>query len=291
MTLVLLRTLRALALALSPTWARRVGIALGRFGHAVVPYRRRMIRRAMARSLGGRPTDDEIRRLTRLNYEHYGQLAVEILRLKRVAEGDLSAIEFEGREHLDAALAKGRGVLVLTAHLGNYDQLAVAVQALGYQVGIISKKPKSAAVERFWMDERRSAGLKIFTRDDSPIGMIRVLKANEILGVILDQHAHVASVTVDFFGRPAQTMKSLAVLAGRSGAPVVPMFSERLPDGRHVIRALPEVELAAEGTSDEAVLANTQRFTIIIEGAVRARPEQWTWIHRRWKSADRTPLD
>jgi KDO2-lipid IV(A) lauroyltransferase len=250
-----------------------------------------MIRRAMARSLGGRPTDDEIRRLTRLNYEHYGQLAVEILRLKRVAEGDLSAIEVEGREHLDAALAKGRGVLVLTAHLGNYDQLAVAVQALGYQVGIISKKPKSAAVERFWMDERRSAGLKIFTRDDSPIGMIRVLKANEILGVILDQHAHVASVTVDFFGRPAQTMKSLAVLAGRSGAPVVPMFSERLPDGRHVIRALPEVELAAEGTSDEAVLANTQRFTIIIEGAVRARPEQWTWIHRRWKSADRTPLD
>ena len=282
--------LQRFCLALSPRGARRFGTWLGLLAFHVVPYRRRMVQDAIRDALGLAPGDPGIRRLARANFVHYGLLVVEILRLRRYIRGELEGlVRFRGMEHVEAARAHGRGVLVLTAHLGNYDLLAVAVARAGYPVSFISKRLKSKAVEGFWMAERAAAGLRIFTRDDSPRELLRALKANELLGVILDQHAHTNGVWVEFFGRPASTLNVLAGLARASGAPVVPIFTRRLEDGTHLVEALPPVPFEERSGREETIVHNTQRYTAVIEAAVRQAPEQWTWIHKRWKprNADR----
>lgn len=284
MTSLAIRVLQRFSLALSPPAARRFGTVLGLLGFHVVRFRRRMVERAIRGALGLDRGDPMIRRLARANFVHYGLLVVEILRLRRIIEGELEReVRFVGMEHLEMARAQGKGVLALTAHLGNYDLLAVAVTCAGYPVSFISKRVKNKHIERFWMAERAAAGLRIFTRGDSPRELLKTLKNNEILGVILDQHAHANGVWVEFFGRPAKTLNVLANLARASGAAVVPMFSRRLDDGTHLIEVLPAVPFEERGSREETVEHNTQRYTAVIEQAVRANPEQWTWIHKRWK--------
>jgi KDO2-lipid IV(A) lauroyltransferase len=122
--------------------------------------------------------------------------------------------------------------------------------------------------------------------------ILRALTHGNIVGFVLDQHARTDAVWVPFFGRPAATLRSLAVIAQRTGAPVVPMFTWRLSDGTHVVEAQPAVETETAGDSDASALHNTARYSAVVEAAVRAHPEQWTWIHRRWKQppAAATPM-
>ena len=284
MILVMIRMLQAVVLKLPSRAAHAFGKGLGLLGFHVVRFRRRHVEMNIATAFGLDRRDPRVRSIARANFIHYGLLVVEILRLPRIIAGDLDGeVTFRGLEHLDAARAAGRGVLVLTAHLGNYDQLAVAVARTGYPVSLISKKLRSAQVERFWMKQRAAAGLRIFTRHDSPRGILRALKENQLLGVILDQHAHRPNVIVEFFGRPAATMISLASLARSTGAAVVPVFTHRRDDGTHVVEALPPVPFEQRASREETLHVNTQRYTRLIEDAIRKHPEQWTWIHRRWK--------
>ncbi len=173
--------------------------------------------------------------------------------------------------------------MILTAHLGNFDLQAMAVARRGYQVLIVSKPLRNKALERLWMDERASSGLRISLHRNALREILRALAHGDIVGFVLDQHARTDAVWVPFFGRPAATLRSLAVIAQRTGAPVVPMFTWRLPDGTHVVEAQPAVETETAGDSDASALHNTARYSAVVEAAVRARPEQWTWIHRRWK--------
>ncbi len=279
-----IRILQAFCLALSRPMARRFGTFLGLLAFHVVRFRRRLVERNLCNAFALEPGDPRVRRLARANFVHYGLLLVEILRLRTIIGGDLEReVRFVGMEHVEAARELGKGVLVLTAHLGNYDLLAVAVTCAGYPVSFISKQVKNKQIEHFWMQERAAAGLKILTRRDSPRELLKALKHNELLGVILDQHAHSNGVWVEFFGRQASTLNILASLARSSGAPVVPMFTRRLADGTHLIEALPAIPFEERESRDETLAHNTQRYTAVIEQAVRATPEQWTWIHKRWK--------
>jgi KDO2-lipid IV(A) lauroyltransferase len=281
-----IRLLQELFLALPPWLARASGVMLGWFTFHILRVRRGLVQANLARAFGKDPNDPEIRRLAAANFVHYGQLVVEILRLRRVIRGDLeNTVKFEGIEHLQQACDQGRGVLVLTAHLGNFDLAAIALACAGFPVGFISKQVKIKQIEDFWMAERSAAGLRIFTRDDSLRELFKALKRNEVLGIILDQHARLGGVWVDFFGRKASTLKILAVLAERSGAPVVPIFARRRDDGTHVVEIQEAVPLEVRSTREETALHNTQLYTRIIEEAVRRNPAQWSWIHRRWKDA------
>ena len=272
-------------MALPARAAHAAGAALGLAGYHLIRYRRGMIEASMARSLSLALDDPALHRLVRANYVHYGRLVVEILRLRRITvHGRVHDIEIHGREHLDHALEDGRGALVLTAHAGNYELPAVVLASLGYPINIVSKTMKLKDVERFWMAEREAAGLRIFTKESPPRQLLRALHDNQVLGIVLDQHAHVGGIRVRFFDRPAYTLRLLAVLAERSRAPVVPVFARRLDDGTHRLTILPSVPFQRCSTREETCRVNTQRYTSIIEDAVRQAPEQWTWIHRRWKT-------
>jgi KDO2-lipid IV(A) lauroyltransferase len=143
----------------------------------------------------------------------------------------------------------------------------------------------SALLDRLVFKVRSTAGNVPLAKEHAMRNMLRTLKRNGMLGILIDQNVDwYEGVFVDFFGRPACTTDGLALLALHTEAPVLPGYMVRLPDGRYRLVIGPEVEIVRTGDKDADVLANTQRFTEVIEETVRRYPDQWLWIHQRWKT-------
>jgi KDO2-lipid IV(A) lauroyltransferase len=273
---------------MSPGLALRAGTALGLFWFHILRFRRREVEAALERALG--LPEPQRRDLARANFVHYGRLVLEFLRLPNVVrDGTTGLVTFHGREHLDQALAGGKGVLLLGGHIGNYDLLAVAVALQGYPLTIVSKSLRNKAVEKVWMSQRAASGLHIALHRNTLREIVKALRHNGAVGFVIDQHARTDAVVVDFFDRPAATLRSLATIAERTGAPVVPIVAIRQEDGSHEVTIGPPVPLEVVGDADANARHNTQRFTAILEAEIRRHPDQWTWMHRRWKVPTSTP--
>ncbi len=280
----LLRIIRTLMIRLTPRTATRIGTALGLFGYHVVRIRRALVEEQMSRALGLPRSDPNLKRLVRANFVHYGLLVVEFFRIRLLSQSPLeSAVRFEGENHLKDALAGGKGTLVLSAHLGNFDVSAAALALRGFPVMIVSKPLKAKGMERFWMEERSASGLQIRLNHGSIRDILKALKDGKIVVFVLDQYASAEQVWVEFFGRSASTLPAPAVLTQRTGAPVVPVFTHRQADGTHVVEIQPALVFEEYEDRDQTIEHNTQRYTAVIETAIRRHPEQWTWIHKRWK--------
>jgi KDO2-lipid IV(A) lauroyltransferase len=192
-------------------------------------------------------------------------------------------ISVTGMEHATEALARKKGVLVLTAHIGNWDLMGLWA-ASQLPLTIISKEIKNRSLNAFWMEKRKHHGLRIVPARDSYRACLRVLKAGECLGFVLDQNmTRPNGIFVEFFGRPASTTPGLAALSAHTGAPVLPVFMVRRADGRHEVKVLPLLEPPATRKAD-AIAEATQRYTRIIEDVIRQHPDQWIWMHRRWRT-------
>lgn len=283
----LIKTL-ALGFHLLPaSWAPRVGRGLGWVFGSVFRYHRRWAEEAL-RLCFPEQTEGWRARVLRENYAHIGQLLVESLRLMYLTPTEvLAQASWEGREHLEEALRRGRGVLVLTAHAGNWEVLAQLLPAEGRTLAIISKEFKPPSLNRFLVRIRSRLGLHILPPHNSYRTCLKLLKQNGILGFILDQNMiRTEGVFVRFFGRWACTTPGLAHMAASSGAPVVPLFIRREASGHHVVRVLPVMEPPTD-RAPETLRAATQAYTTVIEQHVRTCPEQWMWIHRRWRTQPR----
>ncbi|MCB9538804.1 MAG: lysophospholipid acyltransferase family protein [Myxococcales bacterium] len=172
---------------------------------------------------------------------------------------------------------------MLTAHLGNWEVLVRAGAALGVPVSIVTRRFRAAWAERAWRRLRRG-GAGLIVAEGGARAVLAALAAGEVVGYVLDQHMPPRrAVWVPFFGRPAATSPDLARLARLTGAPVVPLFTWRGPDGRHVVEVQAPVALPRTADAAADILEGTRRCAAVVEAAVRARPEQWLWIHRRWK--------
>ncbi|NET73042.1 MAG: lysophospholipid acyltransferase family protein [Sphaerospermopsis sp. SIO1G2] len=222
--------------------------------------------------------------LVRANYRHYATYLVEIFRLRRLRRSEWirQNIRFHGLNHFIDARKRNKGVLVLTAHLGNYDILACAGAAVGWPLSIVSKPVGLRSVEWIWMQQRGDSGLNILPNQGSLRDILSVIRNNEILGFILDQHAR-NGVVVPFFDRPAKTLDSLAILAERTKAPVLQVFTYRDNAGKHHVDISPAMAPSAHLNRKDRVIDMTRSYTLAIENAIRRHPDQWTWAHRRWK--------
>lgn len=265
-----MRGLIWLAGRLPPRLVDTVGLLLGAVWHGVVPIRRRVARANLQRALGTNPA--ATRRLVRRAYWHFGRSIAEAL---RSAGGRASPVQVYGEGHLRAALERGGGVLILSAHLGNFEALVRAAGQLEVPVHVITKRFSKGAAQRGWQRLRR--GGPGFFGHGSARAILAALARGEIVADVLDQHAPPGrAVWVPFFGRPAATMPDLVRLAYRSGAPIVPGFTRREAGGQGVV-VLPPVELSGD------LVADVARCAACVERAIRAHPSQWLWIHRRWK--------
>ena len=280
------RSLRGLTRFLSfirlPT-ALALGRGLGDLAYLLARRHRATVQAEMRRCFPYDTLEEVQERLLRV-YQHVGMNYTEVFRwIGGQAEELEKRVLVAGAEHLVAARARGKGVLVLTAHLGNWDLMGLWA-AKRYPLTIISKVLREEGVNRFWMEARAASGLGIVPARKSYRACLSVLKKNGLLGFILDQNALAhEGVFVDFFGKPACTTPGLAFLSAHSQAPVVPVFMHRKLDGTHRLEILPALEPPSDREPD-TVREATQRYTRIIEDVIRQHPEQWIWMHRRWRT-------
>lgn len=263
--------------------ALRLGRGLGWIYGTVLRYHRADAFDALRRAFPEK-APDEIAGIVRRMYANLGMNLVELCRLSRDAEFQLTRHVFHGRDIVQRALERGRGVLILTAHLGNWDLLCTLTPRLGFPLTVITKTMRNAEVHEYWIRLREQFGVRFVPAHNSYRRCLQALKRNEVVGFILDQNMiDKEGVFVEFFGRPACTSPGLAFMAAQSGAPVVPVFIVRQPDGSHHITAQPLLEPPTD-REPATIRAATQLYTRVIEDAIRRQPDQWIWIHRRWKT-------
>lgn len=266
-----------------------VGLAVGRrIGDLLwwlMPGRRRRALGNIRLSLGRDLTPREIERLGRRSFQHLGMNMIEACRyFLRPTEVMLSQVHVKGGEHLRTAAARGRGVLALTAHYGNWELLAAAHGLTGLPLSIVIRPLDSPVLDELAARFRRRSGAELIVKRRAVREVLQALRRGRMVGILLDQNATRAEgVFVPFFGVAASTSKGLAVLALRTEAPVVPVFLRRMPDGRHCMDVSPPIPPPPDGD----VLAYTATFNRVIEAAIRRAPEQWLWMHARWRTRPR----
>ncbi len=262
---------------------------VGKLIFHLLPIRRRIVLSNLRRVFGGIVPEAEIRRLAQAHYAHLARLVLEFLQFPWLSDSQRTAmVQVENIEAILRAGAQGKGVLVLTGHFGNWE-IATAAG--------ISKFPQYRGRFHFvrrqlqprWLDTLvtrrfRRVGFGVLPKRGALEAILQRLAAQDAVVFVFDQHAGGSDgISVDFFGHPAGTFRSLAILALATGAPVVPAASWREPDGGHVLRfeeALPLVE--CEDTN-EAIRKNTRAYNAALERLVLRHPEQWFWVHQRWK--------
>ncbi len=284
MWILLLKALSRFFAALSKERALAIGRGLGWFFGSVVRYHRQDAIQALCEAFPekGEPGRSAI---LKTMYRNLGMNLVEEFRLQHLPEEDLRRdITWEGDQHGREALASGKGMIVLSAHLGNWDILCTMAPKFNFPATIITKKIKNEALNRFWMEARSRFGLQFVPAHNSYRQCLSALRRNEIVGFILDQNMiRTEGIFVEFFGKPACTSPGLAFMSAQSGAAVVPAFITRRPNGAHLVRMLPPIAPPPD-RKPETIQQYTQLYTKVIEDAVRLNPDQWIWIHRRWRT-------
>lgn len=259
------------------------GSGIGALLYAAMPAWRRTARENLRRVFGGVWSQRELERVLRENFRHYGRLLCEFLVMPRWSSAPRGwRMELRGTEVLDAALAAGRGVILVSAHFGNWELLAASLARAGYPLTVIAREADDAATNQLINSIRRQCGYRVIARR-AVRAALECLRRNELLAIMADQNADSGAIFVDFFGYPAATATGPAVLARRTGAAVVPVFACRRPDGTHQGDIFPPVDCPVTNDREADIRAITGRLTSIIEARVRATPEQWLWIHKRWK--------
>ena len=269
-----------------PTRLRRaLFIGAFRLFYHLVP-RQRLIAAHNLRRAFPEKSDGEILRIVQGVYRNIGIVAAEFFDIPRLTKENIAAqVEAEGVENCEKALAKGQGLLLFSAHFGNWELSAAAASLLIKPAVVIYRTLDSPLLDRLVLRVRSATGNIPLAKDHAMRPMLRALKQNGILGILIDQNvAWYEGVFVDYFGRPACTTDGLALLAMHTEAPVLPAYMVRLPNGRYRMVFGQEVEVIRTGDRDADVLANTQRFTKVIEEIVRRYPDQWLWLHQRWKT-------
>jgi Kdo2-lipid IVA lauroyltransferase/acyltransferase len=221
----------------------------------------------------------------RRSFQHGGMNLIEACRYYlRPTDVMLSRVRLEGDEHLRTAVAQGRGVLILTAHYGNWELLAAAHGLSGLPLSIVIRPLDHPLLDELAARFRRRSGAELIIKRQAVREVLQALRRQRMVGILLDQNAtREEGVFVPFFGVLASTSKGLAVLALRTGAPVVPVVLRRDPDGRHCV----DVGAPIPPPPDRDVATYTARFNQVLEATIRRAPEQWLWMHARWRTRPR----
>jgi KDO2-lipid IV(A) lauroyltransferase len=249
-------------------------------------------RREKARALGNlsaafgeEKSPGDILRVCHNCFENLGKGLMEVLQFPRLTSENLGKlVAFEGEENIDNALKMGRGAIILTAHFGNWELLGASLALSGYRVSFIVRPVRSPRLDVLLNRNRESTGVKCIPRGTSIRNALRCLRCNGLLGILADIDTRVDGVFVDFFGRPTFTPRGPVSIALRTGAALLPTFIIRQKDDTHRIAVEEALELKITGALEEDIRVNTARFTKIIESYIREYPEQWIWIHQRWKT-------
>ncbi len=234
----------------------------------------------------------EIRSLAKGNFKMLGKNAGEILRSSRKVKELKDLEEFlitDGLENYEVAHAKGKGVIFLTLHLGPFDLQVTNMAMRGLNPNIIGTPLKDKRLNDLLWEYRNAHGAIAIARGKETFKLIKILKSGGSVALLIDQDTKVQTVFVDFFGKPAATPIGATILALKTGAAIVPTYVHLREDGWQHMHVLPEIPMRRSENEQEDVLYNTQILTNFIEDTIRKYPDQWVWMHERWKTQPSSP--
>ena len=270
-----------------------LGRMLGRFlGIAVVGPMKSSLN-GLRMVFGDRMSEKELRKLNRRVVLHFAQMLFEVPHIFKLNVKNLHRyVVFENEKAMIEALAKGKGCFFLTGHFGNWELMSAAVTLRFQTDGIAVARPADfSPVEELLMRLRTRFGTEIIPKKKAMKKLLRGTRENKAMGILLDQNVDwYEGVFVPFLGQPACTNKGLALIAMKTGSPVVPMFSVRQPDGRYRIVFENEVDLVRSESKLADTEENTAEFNRIINKYIYWYPDQWFWFHKRWKTRPSCPF-
>ena len=229
----------------------------------------------------------ERRRILRGVFTSLGRQLAELCQFPRyTAENVDDVVVYDGLEHFQEAYSRGKGVLFVTAHFGGWELSAFAHSLHGHWLHVVMRPMDNPYLDRLLQSYRTMHGNKVVPKDDFVRGLLAAMRAGETVGILMDTNmTPPQGVFVPCFGVPACTASGMARVAQKTGAAVVPGFllwDER--EGRYVLRFGEEIETVETENAEEDSLTNTARFTVVLEQYIREYPDQWLWMHRRWKT-------
>jgi KDO2-lipid IV(A) lauroyltransferase len=262
-----------------------IGRALGMAAFHGMRRYRTVARANLQRAYGHEWSEEKIEQVARESFRHLGITLIEFfLREPRITGAEVEReVRFEGQAHYEEAFARGKGVILVTAHYGNWEMMGPRLHRSGYRVSAVSRTADDPGLERMIESIRQRCGLQQIPRRQAARQGLAALRRNEILAILLDQNTAEGGVFVPFYGYPASTATGPAVFALKTGAAIVPTFCLREPDGTHVMKAWPPIYPTSTGERTEDVRRLTAEITQVIELQIRERPELWCWLHNRWK--------
>jgi KDO2-lipid IV(A) lauroyltransferase len=263
-----------------------LGRLLGRLWYSVDGRHRKIALENLARAFGDRTTAAEREAIARSHFIHLGYTFVETCRLRRLSAAELErVVRVEGVEHLKRARERGRGIMVVTGHFGSWEVMGRAWPLLG-EVGAFVARPLDNRLLEAWIAGIRTAGgNRVIPKRHAFRHVVETLRRGGTVAMLIDQNvAREHGVFVDFFGTPACTTPAATLAARRTGATLLPAVCHRSAPGRFTMWIGKEIPVAVTGDNRRDIRATTAEATAVLEAFIREHPEQWFWVHRRWKT-------
>lgn len=232
-------------------------------------------------------SDFQIKKIIRRNYLHFASVGIDFIKLPQIVNSSnwQKHFEMEGLEFARKARKEGKGIIFVTGHVGNWEVLGCAFDFFFHPLHSIAKHMKNPFVDRFFTRLREYGNQEIIFKEKAAREMIKVLKNNKFLGILVDQNARKNSIFVDFFGQKASTTRVVATLSLKTGAPIIMAFLRRSERRyRFKISLSKPIQIEKTGDLEKDIFNLTQRYTTIMESRIREHPHEWIWIHRRWKT-------
>ena len=277
------------ALALARVLPRRallaVGAAVGALVGRIDRRHTAIARENLAAAFGDTMTEAAREKVMRACWRHFGRITFDALAFPKLDRKSLgSTVKIVGIENARAAFDRGHGALVFSAHYGHWEAGAYAMGLLDIPFAVIARPLDNERLDKRLIELRRGTGNEVIPKRRAVRETMRALARGSGVAILIDQDAGADGVFVPYFGRLAATTPTLALLALRTEAPIVPVFARVEPDGTITVHIEPVIEATATGDRDADVLRLTEQCTAIVERWARSTPEQWLWMHRRWKT-------
>lgn len=266
-------------------WLKFCGI-LGRFVSFFMTNSRKRVIKHLTMVYAKEKTPQEIKKLSGKVFEMLGTNSGDIIQSARISnQEDFNKIRIvQGMEHAEAAHKKGKGVIFLTGHIGPFEYIATELAFRGYKPLIVGTKLKDQRLNDLLASSRNKFGATLVERGKDTVKLVKNLKLGGAMIILIDQDTKVKSRFVNFLGFPCATPIGATIMALKTGAAVVPMFLHQREDYKIEINCYPELEMTVTGDDETDLIVNTQKLSDVTEQEVRKYPEQWVWMHERWKT-------
>ncbi len=267
------------------TWLKLCGL-LGRLAYFITPKTRRLVKTHLTIAFGNEKDDQAIIKFSHKVFEMLGKNTGEMLRATRIKSlADLDkVVVIHGLENYSHAMEKGKGVIFVSCHLGPFDLQVTTMALRGLKPNIIGTPLKNKRLNTLLWNYRNAYGANAIERGKETFRLIKALKSGGTVALLIDQDTKVKSRFVNFFGKPAATPVGATVLALKTGASVVPAYIYLGADWKQHMHFLPSIPMKVSGDEEADLVYNTQILTNFIEDTIRKHPEQWVWMHKRWKT-------